>query len=85
MATHVAHASTARGRAVEFGVDVRVWWRAYGTAVLAAVAVLAVVAGCAVVVGIAVAHWSQPVALLVAMVVVLAAVLVAAWKWVERP
>lgn len=82
MATHVAHASTVRGRAAEAAVDVQVWWRAYGTTVLVAVAVVAVVAGVVLVAGIVAAHWSESVAMFLGMAGILAAVLVAAWKWV---
>lgn len=81
MATHVAHARSVRGRAVEAAVDVRVWWRAFGSTVLAAVAVVAMVAGVVLVAGIVAAHWSPTVGLGVVMVGGLAVVLVAAWRW----
>jgi hypothetical protein len=82
MATHVAHPPTVRGRAAEAAVDAEVWWRAYGATVLAAVAAVAVVAGVVLVAGILVAHWSESVGMLLGMAGILAAVLVAAWKWV---
>jgi hypothetical protein len=64
---------------------VRGGWRAYGTTVLVAVAVDAVVAGAVLVAGIVAAHWSPSVAMFLGMVAVLTAVVVAAWKWVDRP
>jgi Kef-type K+ transport system membrane component KefB len=85
MATHVAHARSVRGRVAEAAVDVRVWWRAYGSTVLTAVAVVAMVAGVVLVTGIIAVHWSPATAMFLGMVGTLAAVLVAAWKWVERP